>query len=490
MVLVELGVVEQRSKAVYEVLDGASVTDVARRYGVARQTVHEWLRRFAEGGVGALADKSSKPDSCPHQMTPVIEAMVVSMRRDHPAWGPSRLLYELERSGVESLPGRTSIYRALIRHRLIEPGVRRRKRQDYKRWERSKAMELWQMDIVGRFYLKGGIELSMVSGIDDHSRYCVCARLIVRATARPVCDALQFALRAHGAPRQILSDNGKVFTARFGKGPGPVLFDRICIDNGIRHLLTAPYSPTTTGKVERFHKTLRAEFFRPNEGVFATIEEAQRALDEWVVHYNTVRPHQGAGMRPPAERFALAEPRQVEVVEAEAPSEKVTTVPFRPPISRRVDGAGRIRLEGSLYRAGRWLAGESVEVNVADGLLEISHRGVIVATHAHIVRPGARKEPYVTSSPRRMGARPATTGTSVLRVVDTSGSVCFAGTTYRVGNPYRRKQVSVSIVASSVEISLDGQILRTHPIRHDRSKEFGAFSTPNGRPRTPKATAG
>ena len=62
-------------------------------------------------------------------------------------------------------------------------------------------------------------------------------------------------------------------------------------------------------------------------------------------------------MRPPAERFALAEHRQVEVVEAEAPSEKVTTVPFRPPISRRVDGAGRIRLEGSLYRAGRWLAG-------------------------------------------------------------------------------------------------------------------------------------
>jgi transposase InsO family protein len=469
-VLVELGVVEQRSKAVYEVLDGASVTDVARRYGVARQTVHEWLRRFADGGVGALADKSSKPDSCPHQMTPVIEAMVVSLRRDHPAWGPSRLLYELERSGVESLPGRTSVYRALIRHRLIEPGVRRRRRQDYKRWERSRPMELWQ--------------------IDDHSRYCVCARLIARATARPVCDALQFALRAHGAPRQILSDNGKVFTNRFGKGPGPVLFDRICIDNGIRHLLTAPYSPTTTGKVERFHKTLRAEFFRPNEGVFATIEEAQKALDEWVRHYNAVRPHQGAGMRPPAERFALAEPRVVEVIDAKTPKERPTTVPFRPPISRRVDSAGRIRLEGSLYRAGRWLAGESVELNLADGLLEISHRAVIVATHAHIVRPGARREPYMTSSPRRMGARPATTGTSVLRVVDSSGSVCFAATTYRVGNPYRRKQVSVAIVADSVEISLDGQILRTHPIRHDRSKEFGAFSTPNGRPRSPRTTAG
>ena len=68
--LVELGVVEQRYRAVLEVLDeGAPVTEVARRYGVARQTVHEWLRRYAsEGGLGGLADRSSRPASCPHQM--------------------------------------------------------------------------------------------------------------------------------------------------------------------------------------------------------------------------------------------------------------------------------------------------------------------------------------------------------------------------------------------------------------------------------------
>ena len=101
----------------------------------------------------------------------------------------------------------------------------------------------------------------MVTGIDDHSRFVVLARLVARATARPVCEALGEALARHGVPEQILTDNGKVFTARFGPGPGPVLFDRICHENGIRHLLTAPYSPTTTGKVERLHKTMRAEFF-------------------------------------------------------------------------------------------------------------------------------------------------------------------------------------------------------------------------------------
>jgi hypothetical protein len=81
VVLVALGVVEQRYRAVLEVLEGASVVEVARRNGVTRQTVHEWLRRYAgEGGLGALADRSSRPAWCPHQMPPEVEARVVAMR--------------------------------------------------------------------------------------------------------------------------------------------------------------------------------------------------------------------------------------------------------------------------------------------------------------------------------------------------------------------------------------------------------------------------
>jgi transposase len=127
-VLVELGVVEQRYRAVLEVLDeGAAVTDVARRYGVARQTVHEWLRRYAnDGGLGGLADRSSRPERCPHQMPAAVEARVVWIRRRHPAWGPSRICWELEREGREPLPGRSSVYRALVRHGLIDPKKRKR----------------------------------------------------------------------------------------------------------------------------------------------------------------------------------------------------------------------------------------------------------------------------------------------------------------------------------------------------------------------------
>jgi hypothetical protein len=86
-------------------------------------------------------------------------------------------------------------------------------------------------------------------------------------------------------------------------------------------------------------------------------------------------------------------------------------------------------------------------------------------------------------------ARPATSGPAVIRVVDTSGSVSFPGWTYRVGNPYKGSSVTVAIVNRSVEISYQGAVVKTHPIRHDRSKEFGAFSTPKGRPRNKRPRA-
>ena len=137
---------------------------------MTRQTVHAWLRRYANHGVAGLVDRTSKPESCPHQMTPVVEARIVEMRRTHPGWGPRTIRTHLAREGKTPLPGRSSIYRAHVRHRLLAPTPRKRSRSDYKRWERSKSMELWQMDIVGRLYLSGGTEVKVVTGVDDHSR--------------------------------------------------------------------------------------------------------------------------------------------------------------------------------------------------------------------------------------------------------------------------------------------------------------------------------
>jgi transposase InsO family protein len=491
-VLVELGVVEQRYRAVLEVLDeGVPVVVVARRYGVTRQTVHEWLRRYAnEGGLGGLADRSSKPESCPHQMSAAVEARVVGLRREHPGWGPSRICWQLEREGVVPLPGRSSVYRALVRHGLVEARKRRRRREDYRRWERGAAMELWQMDVMGRVFLSGGEEVKIVTGLDDHSRFIVSAKVVARATARPVCQALGEALRRHGVPGQILTDNGKVFTGRFGRGPGPVMFDRICADNGIAHLLTAPYSPTTTGKVERLHKTMRAEFFSRVDRVFATIAELQEALDKWVIEYNTARPHQSCGGRPPAERFALAERSIAADGSAAAPGPAAPPVAGRHPagVSRWVNAHGKISLAGFSYAVGATYAGEPVEVVVSGGLVDILHAGVVVATHVQRLRAD-----QADRAPRARVARKtrdATAGLTVTRLANHDGQITFAGTTYRAGRMWARAFIDVTIVAGSVQLSKDGKVIRIHPIRHDRSRELGAFANPQGRARRKNSAIG
>ena len=92
------------------------------------------------------------------------------------------------------------------------------------------------MDVLGGVRFKGGREFKIVTGIDDHSPYCVSALLTARATARPVCEALLAALERHGTSDEILTDNGKVFSGRLGPGKGVVLFDRVCHENGFASL--------------------------------------------------------------------------------------------------------------------------------------------------------------------------------------------------------------------------------------------------------------
>jgi transposase InsO family protein len=307
-----MSIVEQRYQAVMAVLAGDPVVDVAAKVGVSRQSVHTWLRRYAEEGLAGLQDRSRRPESCAHQASPEAEAMVCELRRHHPKWGSRRIAFELGRQGCpDPVPSRMTVYRILLRNGLAVPVQRRRGRKDYVRWERDRPMELWQMDIVGGIFLADGTEAKVVTGVDDHSRYCVIAAVTRRATGRAVCLAFAEALHRFGVPEEVLTDNGKQFTARFGNG-GEVMFDRICRENGIVHRLTQPATPTTTGKVERFHQTLRRELL-DDVATWPDLDSVQAAIDVFRHEYNTDRPHQSLDMAFPADRFRPTGPSPVPV---------------------------------------------------------------------------------------------------------------------------------------------------------------------------------
>jgi transposase len=204
--LVELSVMEQRYHAVMEVVSGAPVAEVARRYGVSRQAVHGWLGRYERDGLTGLADHSHRPRYQPRQLEAGIEALVCQLRGAHPRWGPRRLLFELGKAKVSPLPSRSTIYRVLVRHGLVPARKRKRRRQDYKRWQREEPMQLWQLDVTGSVFLADGTELKLISGLDDCSRFCVIATVVRRATARAVCQAFVAAMRLYGIPDEVLTD--------------------------------------------------------------------------------------------------------------------------------------------------------------------------------------------------------------------------------------------------------------------------------------------
>lgn len=356
---------EQRYQAVLAVIsDGLAISQVASKVGVSRQTLHSWLARYEAEGLEGLVDRSHRPARCPHQMAAEVEAAVLELRRSRPYWGPRRLVFELAKRHITPVPSESAVYRALVRAQLIDPHLRDRRSRKWKRWERGAPMELWQMDVVGGFPLADGTSAKALTGVDDHSRMCVCARLMTRERTRAVCEGLRAALATYGAPEQILTDNGKVFTGRFFHPPVEVLFDAICREHGIEHLLTQPRSPTTTGKIERFHRSLRAEFLS-SATPFASLRAAQQALDEWVDDYNHHRPHQALNMDTPAQRFAAAAP---------------PTPPSNSPrprqdragqhwVSRRVCANGVVCVSWQQVCIGRHYGGQRCDVHVDGELL-------------------------------------------------------------------------------------------------------------------------
>jgi len=214
LALVVLSKIEQRLDAVRAVLAGADVTAVAASLGVHRSSVHRWMVRYLTDQLTGLVDRSHRPASCPHRAPTAVAVAVAEMRRQHPRWGSRRIRMELLRKpvpGVTTLPAERTIDHILVRQGLLAARPRKRPRESYRRFERPGPMQLWGIDIVGGIQLVDvttGVvrEAKLVTGVDDHSRFCVMASVVERATSRAVCLAFAQALVRFGAPQEVITD--------------------------------------------------------------------------------------------------------------------------------------------------------------------------------------------------------------------------------------------------------------------------------------------
>jgi transposase InsO family protein len=277
-----------------------SSSEVARQLGVPYTTALEWVRRYRAGGAAALEPATAAIEVKSSPRAEARRAAIVATKAAYPQAGHRRIRDVMQRFlGIGT--SATTVRRVLKAEGSSAPRtqVKARAKPRRQRFERAEPNQLWQSDLF-TFLLRRHERLYLVAFLDDHSRYLVSWALAHHQRSTLVLEALARGIAEYGAPREILTDQGRQYTA----WRGSTEFEAELRRQGIAHVKSRPHHPQTCGKIERFWKTLWEELLCRT--VCADFEDCQRRIGLFVQHYNFQRPHQALEGLTPADRFFRA----------------------------------------------------------------------------------------------------------------------------------------------------------------------------------------
>lgn len=302
-----------------------NVSQACRQRGVSRTQFYEYKRRFQTHGLEGLKDLPPIHKSHPMTTPPEVVKRILEVSLEHPGWGCVKLssMLKLEDINVSS----PTIQNILIKHNMGSKYERLLKLEEQaskkaiqltpeqvaqiekynpcfreRHVESSRPGELLSQDTfyvgtlkgVGRVYLHAVVDTfsSYAFGFLHTSKQPEAAAAVVHNDVLPFYKSKRLSVKA------MLTDNGREFC---GKDTHP--YEIYLALNDIEHRKTKVRKPQTNGFVERFNRTVLEEFFRTafRTRLYESVMALQEDLDQWLVHYNTERPHQGyrnMGRRP------------------------------------------------------------------------------------------------------------------------------------------------------------------------------------------------
>lgn len=343
---------------------GANRRELCRRFGVSPTTCYKWLSRDPCEG---FSDRSRRPASSPGRTPEAVERLVLDLRAEHPGWGARKLRRRLEDLGHAGLPSPSTITQILRRHDAL--GGRAGSERDWRRFEREAPNALWQMDFKGHFGLSCGDRCHPFTLLDDCSRYSLAVAACADERFATVQSLLWAAFARYGLPEALLCDNG----APWG-GSGQTELTRLevwLLRVGVSVCHGSPFHPQTQGKLERFHRTLKAEAIQGRP--YKDLDCCQKAFDSFRRAYNFERPHEACAMATPASRYRpSARPMPERLPEPEYDSQDAV---------RKVQIGGEVNYRGVAFDVPRALAGQKVGIRPAqeDGFVEIRFFREVVA---------------------------------------------------------------------------------------------------------------
>lgn len=267
---------------------------LCREYNITRVTGKKWVERYEQGE--SLSDQSRAPHNIANRTPIETEELIVSMRLDNPGWGAKKIHKVLSNQGYDNLPCIKTVGNILNRYGCISP-EESLNHKPFTRFEKDMCNDMWQTDFKGEFLTADGRYCYPLDILDDHSRF------LIRIQAYPnmknvVIPTFKAAFEEYGMPKSILSDNGIQFA---GFRHGYTQFEKWLMCHNILPIHGRIKHPQTQGKIERFHRTMKSELL--NHNAFDDCYAANKALNEWRIKYNNIRPHQALDMQCPADVY-------------------------------------------------------------------------------------------------------------------------------------------------------------------------------------------
>lgn len=296
---------------------GLAVREASIRFSVSERWIYALLARYRTGGLDAVDPRSKRPHTNPNAIDPSTIEAILKLR--------AQLLSQGLDAGPESIwdrlpskdrPSVSTIWRTLRRNNAITDQPQKRPRSSWQRFEAAAPNETWQSDFT-HWRLTDGTDAKVISWLDDHSRKLLHASAHTEITGPIVVSTFTQTMDIYGPPASTLTDNGMVYTTRFsggrnGKSSQPNGFEQLLGDMGITQKNGRPNKPTTQGKIERYHQTLKR--WLTADKLADTIDELNEQLDRFAHIYNYERPHRAIGRRTPHVAYQ-ATPKALPVIE-------------------------------------------------------------------------------------------------------------------------------------------------------------------------------
>lgn len=338
---------------------GANFSRLCQRFSISRKTGYKWLARFRSQGDSGLGDRSRRPSVSPSQTPDDVEAEVLRLRQQHPAWGGRKIHRRLVALDRANVPAPSTITAILRRHGCIAPDSIAPR--PFIRFQRDRPNELWQMDFKGHFPTGTG-RCHPLTVLDDHSRYCVGLHACADERTETVQAHLTTTFRCFGMPERILCDNGPPWGTAGADTPWTGLTVWLLkLGIGVSH--GRAFHPQTQGKDERFHRTLNVEVIQLQ--TWSDVAACQRRFDPWRQIYNHERPHESLDLNVPASRYRVSDRAFPEVL----PQWEYGATDA----VRKVSSDGTISYKGHELSLGKAFRGERVAVRptTTDGVFQI-----------------------------------------------------------------------------------------------------------------------